>query len=114
MKTIIATGILSGIGKATIEKLRGNLGVTVISGSRSEGNLDLSNLASIRNFCKSIKTTKTKKCKIFLAYAAKISYTNNPNDDKNNEEEEYLSVGGKENSDKSLSHEILPCVYIIS
>jgi len=92
-KTIIATGISSGIGKATIEKLRDDLGATVISGSRSEGNLDLSDLASIRNFCKSIKT-KTKKCDIFLACAAEISYTNNPNDNKNNKEEEYLSVDG--------------------
>jgi len=53
-KTIVATGSSSGIGKATVATLR-ELGATVVSGSRSEGNLDLSDLSSVKEFVQSIE-----------------------------------------------------------
>ena len=56
----------SGIGRATVEKLQA-LGAKVLSGSRSEGNLDLADLSSVRDFAKSIE-----KCDIVLSCAAEI------------------------------------------
>ena len=66
----------SGIGKATAKILH-ELGASIITGSRSEGNLDLSDLQSIRTFAKSVKTT-TQTCDIFLACAAEICDTTPP------------------------------------
>jgi NAD(P)-dependent dehydrogenase (short-subunit alcohol dehydrogenase family) len=68
-KTVVATGASSGIGRATVAKLR-ELGATVVSGSRSEGNLDLASLESVREFAASIE-----KCDLVLACAAEIYTT---------------------------------------
>jgi NAD(P)-dependent dehydrogenase (short-subunit alcohol dehydrogenase family) len=68
-KTVVATGASSGIGKAAAEKLR-ELGAKVVSGSRSEGNLDLADLSSVERFTNSIE-----ECDIVLACAAEIYTT---------------------------------------
>lgn len=68
-KTVVATGASSGIGKAAVAKLR-ELGATVRSGSRSEGNLDLSSLSSVRDFARSID-----RCDLVLACAAEVNTT---------------------------------------
>lgn len=68
-KTVVATGASSGIGRAAVAKLR-ELGATVQSGSRSEGNLDLADLASVKEFAKSIEN-----CDVLLACAAAIYTT---------------------------------------
>jgi NAD(P)-dependent dehydrogenase (short-subunit alcohol dehydrogenase family) len=65
-KTVVATGASSGIGRAAVAKLR-DLGATVLSGSRSEGNLDLADISSVKEFAKSIE-----KCDMVLACAAEI------------------------------------------
>ena len=65
-KTVVATGASSGIGKATVAKLR-ELGATIHSGSRSEGNLDLSDLSSIQRFAQSID-----QCDLVLSCAAEV------------------------------------------
>jgi len=64
--TVVATGASSGIGGATVARLK-ELGATVVSGSRSEGNLDLADLRSVKAFANSIE-----KCDIVLACAAEI------------------------------------------
>ncbi len=68
--TVVATGASSGIGKATVTKLRDELGATINSGSRSRGNLDLSDLSSVRKFAQSIE-----KCDLLLLAAAEIDST---------------------------------------
>lgn len=65
-KTVVATGASSGIGKATVTKLQG-LGATIHSGSRSEGNLDLSDLSSVQRFAQSID-----QCDLVLSCAAEV------------------------------------------
>ena len=65
-KIVVATGASSGIGKAAVEQLK-DLGATVISGSRSEGNLDLADISTVEKFVRSIE-----KCDVVLACAAEI------------------------------------------
>jgi NAD(P)-dependent dehydrogenase (short-subunit alcohol dehydrogenase family) len=65
-KTVVATGASSGIGRAAVAKLK-DLGATVRSGSRSEGNLDLADLSSVKQFARSIE-----ECDLVLACAAEI------------------------------------------
>jgi len=65
-KTVVATGASSGIGKAAVETLK-DLGATVVSGSRSEGNLDLADLSSVETFARSVD-----QCDLVLACAAEI------------------------------------------
>eukprot|EP00536_Pseudo-nitzschia_multiseries_P002616 jgi/Psemu1/301470/fgenesh1_kg.35_\ len=75
-KTVVATGASSGIGKASVETLK-ELGANVVSGSRSEGNLDLADLSSVKTFARSID-----KCDVVLACAAEIYTDNNNNKGK--------------------------------
>lgn len=65
-KTVVSTGASSGIGKATVAKLQ-ELGAVIHSGSRTQGNLDLSDISSVHNFAKSIQ-----KCDIMLLAAAEV------------------------------------------
>ena len=65
-KVVVVTGSSSGIGRATVEKLR-DLGATIQSGSRTEGNLDLADLASVKRFANSIEA-----CDVLVACAAEI------------------------------------------
>ena len=68
-KTVVATGASSGIGHAAVARLR-ELGATIRSGSRSEGNLDLSDISSVKKFVQSID-----KCDLVLACAAEVHTT---------------------------------------
>ena len=68
--TVVATGASSGIGKATVTKLRDELGAVIYSGSRSQGNLDLSDVVGVRKFAQSIE-----KCDLLLLAAAEIDST---------------------------------------
>ncbi|GMI04971.1 hypothetical protein TrVE_jg8169 [Triparma verrucosa] len=68
-KVVVATGGSSGIGKASVQKLR-DLGATVINGSRKDGSLDLADLNSVKEFTS--KIVEGGRCDLVLACAAEI------------------------------------------
>jgi len=99
-KTVVATGASSGIGKATVEKLR-DLGATVLSGSRSEGNLDLSDLSSVKEFVNSIEKYDVH-VDVVLACAAEI-YCHEKTKKKGGEEEKVTKTTSIDGFDKTFA-----------